>query len=203
MLLACYYHPVWWEVTTRALLILSLVPVKPSWMLWDLFPSNLFDLNYSHMDFFLEGNVWPNSVLCAPATSPDAKLLMFWCNALNSQHPPSRGLIASCSLFSIIVIIKISQISVCKDSLCGAEPKKANTIHGDSPRETLSFYVSRRYFAESCLTGEEDNRKGVRNTWKIVASTWRFIMIFCDRGNNATCQDWWITFLLGKTLIFI
>lgn len=36
----------------------------------------------------------------------------FWCNAVNSQHPPSR-LIASCSLFSIIVIMKISQISVC------------------------------------------------------------------------------------------
>lgn len=86
---------------------------------------------------------------------------------------PNWGLIASCLLFSIIVIRKISQMSMWKDSLCGAEPKKANTIHGDSPREMFSFYVSRRCFTESCLTGEEDNRKGVTNTWKTVVSTWQ------------------------------
>lgn len=124
--------------------------------------------------------------------------------ALDLQHLPNRRIIAS--RFSVIVMRKISQISMCEDSLCGAHPKKSNTIEGDSHRGTLSFYMSRQYFAVSCLTAQEDNRRGVGNTCDAVVSTWRNITIFFEGGNNETrqdWQDWWLVCLLRNTLIFV
>lgn len=92
---------------------------------------------------------------------------------------------------------------MCKDSLCGAKAKKADTIEGDSHRETLSFYMSRHYLAVSRLTAEEDNRR-VLETLEMQSSQRGEASWYCL--NNETRQDWrdwWRVDLLSKTLIFV